>query len=166
MRPEADEDRQAVRELNQSAFGGNDEASLVDQLRDGGLVVASLVALTKGQIVGHILFSRISILTDDVPVSAVSLAPMAVLPGHQRMGIGSDLVEAGLRACTEQGDKIVIVLGHPGFYPRFGFSAELAQPLVSPFGGGEAWMALELEPGALAGVAGRVEYSPPFGAFE
>ncbi|MDG2286175.1 MAG: N-acetyltransferase, partial [Alphaproteobacteria bacterium] len=136
------------------------------QLRDGGFVVASFVALAKGQIVGHILFSRISILTDDGPLSAVSLAPMAVLPSHQRMGIGSNLVEAGLRACTEQGDMIVVVLGHPGFYPRFGFSAQLAQPLVSPFGGGETWMALELEPGALAGVAGRVEYSPPFGAFE
>ena len=166
IRPEADEDRQEVCALNQSAFGGNDEADLVDQLRDGGFVVASLVALVKGQIVGHILFSRIAILTDDGPLSAVSLAPMAVLPDHQRMGIGSNLVEAGLQACTERGEKIVVVLGHPEFYSRFGFSAELALPLQSPFGGGEAWMALGLVPNELAGVAGRVQYSPPFGAFE
>ena len=142
IRPEADEDQEVVRELNQSAFGGHDEANLVDQLRGGGFVVASLVALVRGQCVGHILFSRIAIVTDDGPLSAVSLAPMAVLPSRQRTGIGSTLVEAGLRACAEQGDRIVVVLGHPEFYPRFGFSAEVARPLESPFGGGEAWMAL------------------------
>jgi putative acetyltransferase len=91
---------------------------------------------------------------------------MAVLPDFQRRGIGSKLVEAGLEACRKQGHKIVVVLGHPDFYPRFGFSAELAQPLKSPFGGGEAWMAMELVPGALEGVVGRVEYPPPFGSIE
>ena len=65
-------------------------------------------------------------------------------------------------ACRKKGHKIVVVLGHTEFYPRFGFSAELAQPLESPFGGGEAWMAMELVSGALAGVEGRVEYPPPF----
>ena len=68
-----------------------------------------------------------------------------------------------MEACREKGHKLVLVLGHPEFYPRFGFSADLARPLESPFGGGEAWMAMELVPGALMGIAGRVEYPPPFG---
>jgi len=109
-----------------------------------------------------ILFSRLPIVTEGGTVDALSLAPMAVLPSHQRQGVGSRLVEAGLETCRENGHKIVVVLGHPDFYPRFGFSADLAQPLESPFGGGEAWMAMELVPGALAGVEGRVEYPAPF----
>jgi len=91
---------------------------------------------------------------------------MAVLPEFQNQGIGSALVRAGLEHCREQGHRTVIVLGHPYFYPRFGFSAKLAEPLWSPFGGGETWMAMELAPGALGGVAGRVEYPPPFISFE
>ena len=126
----------------------------------------SLVAEMDGQVVGHILFSRVAIVTEFGTVEALSLAPMAVMPDCQRQGIGSKLVEAGLEACRERGHKIIVVLGHPEFYPRFGFSAELAQPLESPFGGGDAWMALELVPGALEGVQGRVEFSPPFSEFE
>jgi putative acetyltransferase len=68
---------------------------------------------------------------------------MAVLPAHQRLGIGSRLVAAGLDACRQRGNRMVLVLGHPDFYPRFGFSAKLARPLESPFGGGAAWMAVE-----------------------
>ncbi len=90
---------------------------------------------------------------------------MAVLPDHQRRGVGSRLVADGLLACRQAGHRIVLVLGHPEFYPRFGFSADLAQTLESPFGSGAAWMALELVPGAMAGVQGRVEYPPPFGQF-
>jgi len=166
IRPDTDEDRKTVWNLNHEAFGVEDEANLVDALRDGGFVEVSLVAEEDGEIVGHILFSRLTIVTDDRIVDALSLAPMAVLPSHQRQGIGSKLVEAGLEACPQQIHKIVVVLGHPEFYPRFGFSAELARPLESPFGGGEAWMAKELVPGVLSGVEGRIEYPPPFGAFE
>jgi putative acetyltransferase len=166
IRPETAQDRLDIWNVNQAAFGGDDEANLVDALRSGGFVEVSLVAEVDGQIVGHILFSRITIVTDDRTVDALSLAPMAVLPSHQRQGIGSRLVEAGLEACREKRHEIVVVLGHPEFYPRFGFNAELARPLESPFGGGEAWMAMELVPGALDGVAGRVEYPPPFMMFE
>ncbi|MGE3818909.1 MAG: GNAT family N-acetyltransferase, partial [Isosphaeraceae bacterium] len=81
-------------------------------------------------------------------------------------GSGSRLVEDGLQECRRLGHRIVVVLGHPEFYPRFGFSATLAQRLESPFGSGDAWMARELAPGALAGVEGRVEYPPPFQAIE
>ncbi|HTU26933.1 MAG TPA: N-acetyltransferase, partial [Pirellulales bacterium] len=84
---------------------------------------------------------------------ALALAPMAVLPQFQRHGVGSELSRRGIDLCREQGHKIVIVLGHPGFYPRFGFSAELARPLLSPFSG-KPWMALELVKGSLKDVAG------------
>lgn len=166
IRSDADQDQAAIRHVNQKAFGGDAEANLVDALRDGGFVEVSLVVEMDGTIIGHILFSRLSIVTKSGTVAALSLAPMAVLPSHQRRGVGSKLVEAGLQTCRERGHKIVTALGHPKFYPRFGFSAELARPLESPFGGGEAWMALELVRGALRGVEGRVEFSQPFSAFE
>jgi putative acetyltransferase len=89
---------------------------------------------------------------------------MVVLPEFQNQGIGSALVRRGLDECHKQGHRIVVVLGHPSFYPRFGFSSKLAVRLESPFPGGEVFMALELVPGALNGVAGRVQYPPPFGA--
>ena len=165
IRLEADPGRRTVWNVNSAAFETEGEANLVDALRDGGYVEVSLVAEVDGGIVGHILFSRITIVTEARTVDALSLAPMAVLPTHQRQGIGSKLVEAGIEECWRQGHKIVVVLGHPKFYPRFGFSVELADPLESPFGG-EAWMAVELVPGAMEGVLGKVEYTPPFGVFE
>lgn len=166
IRNECDSDQSSIWKLNQLAFGGDDEAALVDALRDGEFVVVSLIASLDREVVGHILFSPLTILTDNGAVDAVSLAPMAVLPKCQQQGIGSKLVNAGLKACREQGHKIAVVLGHPQFYPRFGFCADLAQPLESPFGGGEAWMAMELVPGALNEISGSVRYSPPFGIFE
>lgn len=165
IRPETAHDRAAIRDVNQATFDSDSEADLVDALRRGGYVEVSVVAETDSKIVGHALFSRLPIITSSRVVDAVSLAPMAVLPDHQRRGIGSRMVEAGIDACRKRGCRIVLVLGHPEFYQRFGFSAELARPLESPFGGGEAWMALELAPEALRGVEGRVEYPPPFQMF-
>ncbi|MDP1797197.1 MAG: N-acetyltransferase [Planctomycetaceae bacterium] len=162
IRTETTEDRAAVYKLNVMAFGGPAEANLVEALRDGGFVRLSLVAEVQGEIVGHLLFSRLPIITAGGVVEALSLAPLAVHPEWQRRGIGSRLMERGLLLCREAGHRIVLVLGHPEYYPRFGFSASLAAPLTSPFGGGDAWMALELVPGALSGVVGNVEYSPPF----
>jgi putative acetyltransferase len=163
LRPETSADHEAIRNVNRLAFGQDDEARLVDALRDGGFLRVSLVAEQGGQVVGHILFSDLPIITEAGTIPALSLAPMAVLPEFQRQGIGSALVRRGLDECRKQGHKIVIVLGHPAFYPRFGFSAKLAERLVSPFPGGKAFMALELVPGALDGVKGRVQYPPPFG---
>jgi len=163
IRPEIPADFAAVAEVNRLAFGQDTEGLLVTALRDGGHARLSLVAEVEGQVVGHILFSRLPIITSSGVVEALSLAPMAVVPSHQRQGIGSKLVEGGLRICAEQGHRIVVVLGHPKFYPRFGFAAKLAKRLDGPYSRkGEAWMALELVPGALAGVTGLVEYPPPF----
>lgn len=162
IRPESIEDGKSVWDVNLAAFGTDAESKLIEALRDGGYVEVSLIAAFEGKVVGHILFSRMTIGTALGTVDALSLAPMAVLPEYQRRGIGSKLVEAGLEACRQRGHKIVLVLGHPQFYPRFGFSVEQAKALASPFGAGDAWMARELQPGALADVAGEVEYSPPF----
>ncbi len=166
VRSETEADQETIKNINDAAFGNDAEGKLVDALRSGGFVVSSLVAESNGAIVGHILFSRLTISTSARPMSAVSLAPMAVLPEFQRQGIGSLLVKHGLEECRKARHKIVVVLGHPEFYPRFGFSAELAEQLESPFGGGAAWMALELTPNALSGVRGNVEYAPPFTSFE
>jgi putative acetyltransferase len=161
IRLESSADLAAIQQVNSLAFAQEDEGRLVDALRAGGFVRVSLVAEVEGQIVGHILFSDLPIISADRIVPALALAPMAVLPDHQRKGIGSQLVRQGLETCREQGHKIVIVLGHPHFYLRFGFSSELALPLDSPFSS-EAWMAVELAPGALAGISGTVQYPPPF----
>jgi putative acetyltransferase len=161
IRPETTADHPAIRDVNRTAFGGEGEAQLVDALRAGGYARVSLVADENGRVVGHILFSALVIATPQGSVEALSLAPMAVVPSHQRQGIGSKLAAAGLRACQEAGHRIVIVLGHPEFYPRFGFSAELAERLTAPFSG-PAFMALVLVPGALDGVDGEVRYPPPF----
>jgi putative acetyltransferase len=162
VRLERPGDHAAVREVNRLAFGRDEEALLVDALRAGGHVRLSLVAEDGGQVVGHVLFSDLPILTRQGTVHALALAPLAVTPARQRQGIGSLLVREGLRACAAAGQRIVVVLGHPAYYPRFGFSAALARPLKAPFSG-DAFMAVELVPGALRGVAGEVRYPPPFG---
>jgi putative acetyltransferase len=162
IRDETPADHAAIREVNRLAFGQDDEGRLVDALRDGGYARVSLVAEADGEIVGHILFSDLPIVTPEETVPALSLAPMAVIPSHQRSGIGSALVRKGLRACQGPGHEIVVVLGHPEFYPRFGFTTKLTERLKAPFSG-EAFMAQELVPGALEGVEGEVRYPPPFG---
>jgi putative acetyltransferase len=162
IREERAEDRADVRQVHREAFGREDEARLVDALRDGGYARLSLVADIGPGLVGHILFSALPIETAAGIVPALSLAPVAVLPRWQRQGVGSALIRAGLEQAAQDGHRIVVVLGHAGYYPRFGFSAELARPLKSPFQG-EHWMALELTPGALTGVSGNVRYPPPFG---
>ncbi len=172
IRPEQPADRDAVRGLLAAAFGNadaeglNDESRLVDRLRDEGYAAVSLVAEEDGRIVGHVVFSEVAIETADKaphdPLPALSLAPLAVAPDRQREGIGSELVRRGLDECRRAGWRIVLVVGHPEYYRRFGFSRELARALADPFSAGDAFMALELEAGALEGVTGAVKYSPPF----
>ena len=166
IREETPADYDAVRQVNRLAFNTDLEARLVDRLRADGLAIASLVAVVDGRIAGHIFFSPVRVERDDdgPPLRAASLAPMAVRPELQRRGVGSALVRRGLELCRERDESIAVVLGHAAYYPRFGFSAALARSLRNPFldGTSAAWMALELRPGALAGVSGTVRYPPVF----
>jgi putative acetyltransferase len=162
IREETPADHPAVRELNRLAFGQDDEANLVDALRAGQYTRLSLVAEQNRAVIGHLLFSRLPIETAAGTVEALALAPVAVLPERQRQGVGSQLIRDGLTMCRQRGHQIVVVLGHAEYYPRFGFSAALAERLRSPFPGPHL-MALELVPGALDGVEGEVRYPPPFG---
>jgi len=162
IRDEQPCDREQVRKVNEAAFGRSHEADLIDRLRVEGAVLLSLVAEFDGQIIGHILFSRMTVETAQGPVAAVSLAPMAVQPDHQGRKIGSQLVGRGLAQLRDRGERIVIVLGHQHYYPRFGFSSEKARYLASPFPP-EAFMALELSDGALTGIHGAVRYPSAFG---
>lgn len=155
-------ERSSVHSVNEAAFGRPDEADLVDSLRTEGAVLLSLVAELDKRIVAHILFSRMWIETASDSILAVALAPMSVLPEYQRRGIGGCLIEQGLALLRRQGEQIVIVLGHPDYYPRFGFSTEKARTLESPFPP-EAFMVIELSPGALDGVRGKVRYPAAFG---
>lgn len=163
IREERPSDREAIRRVHGAAFGGDEEGRLVDDLRAGGLVVASIVAEEAGAVVGHILFSELPVDVEGPGnLRVVSLAPLAVVPDRQRRGIGSALVRDGLKRCREKGVDVVIVLGHPEYYPRFGFSAGKAARLRAPFSG-PAFMALELSRGALDGVTGIVRYPDAFG---
>jgi putative acetyltransferase len=165
LRCEYPEDRAAIRFVNEEAFRRQDEADLVDALRNQGVVLASFVAEVRERVIGHILFSRMSIETGAGSVPAAALAPIAVLPEQQGHGIGAELIKHGLDWLRGEGEQVVIVLGHPEYYSRFGFSADKASSLASPFPP-EAFMALELSPGALDGIHGKVRYPEAFGLQE
>src|SRR5262245_5395759 len=120
IRPEKPTDRDAIRVVNEAAFETPAEANLVDLLRAQASPLVSLVAQADSTIVGHIVFSPVT-RSDYDDLNNMGLAPMAVLPAHQRRGIGSALVRAGLEECRRLGCDAVIVLGHAEYYPRFGF---------------------------------------------
>lgn len=163
VRPERPEDQAAVRSVHEFAFGQRHEANLVDLLRQRAQPSISLVAEKDGQVVGHIFFSPVQIETAGGLVPALGLAPMGVLPWYQRQGIGSELVRRGLEACAEAGHPVVVVLGHPAFYPRFGFVPAVTKGLHCEYAvPDEDFMVAELVPGALRGVTGLVKYLPEF----
>lgn len=162
VRAETPGDRDDVRRINELAFEGTAEADLVEALHRDGLVLSSLVATVDGEPVGHVLFSRMWVETQGGAVDAVCLAPVAVLPSHQRAGIGSALVAHGLDQMRRLGERLVIVVGHPAYYPRFGFEPASLHGITGPFSA-DAFMVMELVPKALRGVSGPVRYPAAFG---
>ncbi len=163
IRSEKPSDIPAIFEVNQSAFDRPGEAQVVDGLRERGELRVSLVAEVDGKVVGHIAFSPMRLETENKPEGAFGLAPMAVLPKYQGTGIGLKLIAAGLDACREAGAEIVIVLGHPEYYPRAGFERASLYGISSEFDvRDEVFMAQELTPGALERYSGVAYYSPLF----
>lgn len=163
IRPEKTADHDAIRQINILAFGQPNEADLVDALRCQAVLSISLVAVQDGQLVGHIAFSPVTIKSETETTEALGLAPMSVLPSYQRTGIGSQLVRAGLQACRQTHYGIVVVLGHPAYYPRFGFTPSKPHGLVWQHDVPEdVFMVQELKEGALAVTSGVVTYHSAF----
>jgi putative acetyltransferase len=154
-------DQPAIRAIIRHAFNKADEANLVEQLRADGDVLLELVAGFDAGLTGHVLYSRLRIERDDGALEAAALAPVSVLPAFQRKGLGGALIREGNASCAALGLAAIVVLGHPAYYPRFGFSPELARPLEAPFSG-KSFMALELQSGALS-QGGKVRYARAFG---
>jgi len=162
IRAEEERDRAAVYKLNRAAFESDVEANLAVAVRLQADPHISLVAAEAGEIIGHIMFSPAT-LSADPELLAMGLGPMAVLPRRQREGIGSALVRAGLDDCRQLEVQAVFVLGHPQFYPRFGFVPASSYAISSTYDvPDEVFMALELKPGALSGKAGTMRYHRAF----
>lgn len=167
IRPERPEDIDAIFEVNLQAFGQDGEARLVNALRADGDYnhELSLVAVSGGRIIGHILFPPITIVSDASETAALALAPLSVHQDFQCLGIGAALIEEGLKECQRLGHRIVIVVGHPTYYPKFGFAIARDFGIHAPFPcPDEAFMALPLETGALDGISGTVRYPGAFDA--
>lgn len=161
-------DADTIDALVRAAFAGTDfghqgEAELVRMLEVDGDALVSLVAEADGAIVGHVLFSRMAVEADGAPLSAAGLAPVSVAPERQGQGIGGALIRAGLDALRGQGVRMSFVLGHADYYPRFGYSPDLAARFASPFAGPH-FMAMMLDDTARP-VAGRADYAPAFARF-
>jgi putative acetyltransferase len=162
IRPERETDEAAVHAVNASAFETPVEADLVDALRRQAKPIVSLVADDRGAIVGHIMFSPVT-LSGHPALRLMGLAPMAVVPTHQRQGIGSALVTTGLEQCRQLGFAAVVVLGHPAYYPRFGFSPSTRFGIGCEYDVPEdVFMVMELQAGALRGASGTIQYHAAF----
>jgi len=153
IRSETVDDRDAVYRVHAAAFGRPAEADLVDRLRPAARPQVSLVAVEDGEVVGHVFFSPVTVESSAAVFTAFGLAPLAVLPGFQRRGVGTALVREGLRACRRLGHHIVFVLGHPEYYPRFGFETAAARALTSVY---------DVRPEAFMVAEGTVKYRPEF----
>ena len=163
FRYEKSQDVAGIRKVHQSAFETRAEADLVDKLRDKKAHVISIVAIKGVRVIGHILFSPVTLESDGRTVTLLGLAPMAVLSKYQRQGIGSKLVAKGLTESRARRYPAVVVLGHPGYYPRFGFAPSVNYGITSEYDvPSDVFMIKELQPGVLAGISGIAKYHEAF----
>jgi predicted N-acetyltransferase YhbS len=171
IRKEQPADYQQVFEIVELAFrtmpfADGDEQVVVEALRKNEMFIPelSLVAEADNKLVGHILFTPLQIIGDDMAFKSLTLGPVAVLPEHQNKGIGSRLIEEGHRIARTLGYSSIFVLGHPDYYPRFGYISTCKWGIPPPHGApSEAFMAIELAPGSLTGVSGVAKFLPEFG---
>jgi putative acetyltransferase len=169
VRQERKGDRAAIGRIVTAAFGRKNEARLVEALRasDAWVPELSLVAEEDRSAVGYVALTRASIRTVGGDVGLLALAPLAVSPEFQRRGIGGALVNASLQIAAARGERAVVLIGHPSYYPRFGFVPAAPLGLTSTFAQGEhaeSFFARELKGGALTGVEGAVLFALPFDA--
>lgn len=159
IREEHPDDVDAVRNVNKRAFGQEQEGHIVDALRSNGAALLSLVATLNGRVVGHVMYSPITV----GDVTGAALGPMAVLPEHQRLGIGSKLVEAGNQKLKDAGWPFIIVLGHAHFYPRFGFTPASALGITCEWDvPADVFMVLILDQQKMDGISGSAKYRQEF----
>jgi putative acetyltransferase len=159
VRDETPRDWKAVYQVVSSAFGQSVEAELVEKLRQAGDSIISLVAEEDGQIVGHVLLSKMN-----APFPALALAPVSVIPTRQRLGIGSALINRAVNRAREEGWVAIFVLGDPNYYERFGFDKAAAAGFTSPYAGPH-FMALKLSP-SLPATAGELHHALAFAALD
>jgi putative acetyltransferase len=159
VRPEQLGDVATIYAVHAASFPGVDEARLVDLLRDAGRLSISLVAEVDGVVVGHVGFSPVTVASGAI---GAGLAPLAVVEPYRRRGVAAALVRKGIAACGAAGFGWAVVLGEPEYYGRFGFRAASEFGLSDEYGGGAAFQAMELTPGALPVGAGLVGYAPEF----
>jgi putative acetyltransferase len=163
IRPEEAGDIAAIREVNRRAFGQDQEARIVDALRSNGAAQLSLVAIKQDRVIGHIMYSPLRI----GGLCGAALGPMAVAPEEQRQGIGTKLVKAGNDLLARSGCPCIVVVGHPDFYPRFGFTPARAHGIVCEWEvPDDAFMLLVLDEATMAGVSGVAVYRPEFATTE
>jgi putative acetyltransferase len=163
IRDERDADAAAIRRVLEGAFKSHAEADIVDKLRAQGRFAMSLVATIGGSIVGHVLLTDVELVDAGDAIRGAGVAPLAVRPAFQRRGIGGALMRAALERARADGYDYVVLLGDPGYYERFEFRAAAQLGLACEFDAPpEAFLAIELNPGALKGTSGTVRYAPEF----
>jgi len=162
IRPETPKDFEQVIKVNDLAFNQPNEGKMIEALRCDNKFIPelSIVAEVDSMVVGHILFFPLNIISGEKSFEVLSLAPMSVLPEYQNKGIGNKLVTEGLKKAKKMGFKAVVVLGHPTYYPKFGFERASNWNIKLPIEDvpDEASMAIELEEGFLKDKAGVIEY--------
>ncbi len=163
IREEHPDDIKAIRSVNEKAFGQSQESHIVDALRSNAAALLSLVAIVDNEIIGHIMYSPATLQCEQGEILGAALGPMAVLPEYQRKGIGSKLVDTGNQELRAKDVPFIIVLGHPHYYPRFGFEPASRHGIRCEWEvPDDVFMVLILDQGKMSGVCGVAKYRAEF----